>query len=1455
MKLLEIQNRIRELMTLFVTGIKVNAAMSRTDMNHAAETVLIPLFREVYGYENLKNLNSPENPNFPAIDLGDDIARVAFQITATRTNKKVKDTLQKFVKYKLYERYDRLIIYILKEKENKCPERGYKEIIQDKFKFNKEKDIQDYSDIIKEVKNFQVEKAQRVQAILEKNFSGERYWSLDELRTAVKKTGADLRGYSHTIKNEYLPRPEVTKIVDWVLQAEAKEKVGFLLGQAGSGKTVILREVLKQLEDKVSTLTIKADRLSGVQKPADLAEQLRLPWPVEECVQALAKAGPVLVLLDQLDALPTTLDLMLSTLARLREIDQVKIIASCRPFDINHDPDLSQIKIDDDKDFQLNPLTEAQVNQVLTKLQVDPSALLPGHRKLLTVPLHLKLYADLVTAGGGSQQNESFYTLQDLYQALWQKRIGHPNAPPDSIEALDKLVAVMDKNRKLTAPIVVLDPYGEAATYLQKVDFIRSENRNWLFSHQTFFDYCYARRFVAEGRSLSETILSGPQDSFERNKLVQVLAYLRGADPTQYQRELNTLLFTSDLRDHLGLLLIDWFGTLGDPNDEELQKALHLRNEAEDRFHRFLRAARGNEAWFDLLNKRDLPKLLRTDDEQQDDEQQDDEQQLNDLFYYFQPLINIRPDIILAYLKQLLGKSETLDGHIVLCLTDLESWQSDQARAILSDLLHRESVSQLDIIFDQLAETDPSTGCFALKIYLNRRFEAWQGDQQASEHFNRPHTVQKDLLGEHRETQEITTQAAKHCPEVLITEIWDWFIQAIFAVPLPPYNDEAYPSDGIFAFSWYHKDKDIPIDDGPNLAKNISQALGHIAQTDPERFRALAATLTQLETLVAHRVLIGAYLTNPQKYASDILAYFRAADMRPDRRRFRLNVGDLESPHYDSYRLYGAVFPHLDSAGRAALEDLILTWRPKREVKSPEWRGSTQLRFFLEVDPALLSDKSCRQRQKWSHKYPGIKNQPPQGIPEAVWVGSPIVEPALAKMSDEDLLKAMRKYDDSGYSHPDLGKGGVEELASSLFELVKTNPARFYLMAEHFDETISLKYITAVIRGLAEAEGGKAAWVFELIRRFRNCLVDDSRRQICWSLAACAKDDVPDDLLDLLTDWAINDPDPDGISKIFLNKQDPIVEGINTNRGAAVIALCQCAAKRRPPQTTRIFTLLEKAAQDPQTAVRACVVQSLTLVLSENRRQAFEIFLRLMDGHDDLLNSRVVYEFLRRCQAFAFPQARPFLEAMLIHPQEATREAGARLVCLMAFHRSEAEDLVRQVIEGDDASMRRGAADVYAQNLQFSHLSAICQNRLQQLMNDPDELVRGYVGQCFQWLDDAHPLDELRSFIANFIKSAALPEGAEHLLTYLKSIDIDDEYALVLQMMEHLLDSQESEQAGNGEWRYRKMKIRYQLDQLVELIRDIYPRLEEPAKSKTMDLFERLNSPEAREALSDWDRR
>ncbi|MEA5594244.1 SMEK domain-containing protein [Rivularia sp. UHCC 0363] len=233
--------RIRYLMSLFVTEIKAATAMQQTDINKVSENVVIPLFAQIYGYKNLKNLNFSEGSNFPSIDLGDETARVAFQITSTPIIKKVQETLKKFIEYKLYEKYDRLIIYILTEKQKTYSDKEINKIIQGKFKFDTKKDIWDSRNILEKVSGFEIEQAREVEKILEANFGEIRRQPEWEVIDKVEQ-----------IINEYtqlfVGRSKETQELDNFLYENSSGAM-LVTAEAGFGKTALLANWLQSRQN------------------------------------------------------------------------------------------------------------------------------------------------------------------------------------------------------------------------------------------------------------------------------------------------------------------------------------------------------------------------------------------------------------------------------------------------------------------------------------------------------------------------------------------------------------------------------------------------------------------------------------------------------------------------------------------------------------------------------------------------------------------------------------------------------------------------------------------------------------------------------------------------------------------------------------------------------------------------------------------------------------------------------------------------------------------------------------------------------------------------------------------------------------------------------------------------------------------------------------------------------
>jgi hypothetical protein len=92
----ENMERVNQLLSRWLTEIKLNNAISLYDINKYAEDLVVRLLNAIYGY-NLVNL-SVKHAHIPFIDLGDPEAGIAFQVTTRLDIQKIKISLEGFVK-------------------------------------------------------------------------------------------------------------------------------------------------------------------------------------------------------------------------------------------------------------------------------------------------------------------------------------------------------------------------------------------------------------------------------------------------------------------------------------------------------------------------------------------------------------------------------------------------------------------------------------------------------------------------------------------------------------------------------------------------------------------------------------------------------------------------------------------------------------------------------------------------------------------------------------------------------------------------------------------------------------------------------------------------------------------------------------------------------------------------------------------------------------------------------------------------------------------------------------------------------------------------------------------------------------------------------------------------------------------------------------------------------------
>jgi len=168
MELEDLLTEAARLLAQFSAEVKAASAASLTDISTASDMFLVELFRETFGLKDLRNLNA-ERANFPGLDLADDTAGVAFQVTAERDLRKILDTLKTSMVHGLHKRYPKIRVFVTSERKRRYQQTTIDTVTRGELGFNAASDILDYTDLLKLYKYYELDRLKPVVAILRKH--------------------------------------------------------------------------------------------------------------------------------------------------------------------------------------------------------------------------------------------------------------------------------------------------------------------------------------------------------------------------------------------------------------------------------------------------------------------------------------------------------------------------------------------------------------------------------------------------------------------------------------------------------------------------------------------------------------------------------------------------------------------------------------------------------------------------------------------------------------------------------------------------------------------------------------------------------------------------------------------------------------------------------------------------------------------------------------------------------------------------------------------------------------------------------------------------------------------------------------------------------------------------------------------------------------------------------------
>lgn len=1196
----------------------------------------------------------------------------------------------------------------------------------------------------------------------------------DEVRAATEE-------WQKTIQRELLdpeiPRAEATQLISQLDSA----RLSFVIGAAGSGKSAVINQVVKELKSQdVEVLAFRLDRCGDLNFIEKLGGQLDLSKLSVASLQRAAGKRDAVLVIDQFDTislmsgrLPNSYDAVADLVDEAMALN-IRVIVACRLFDFENDHRIR--KINDEWKAQhvtVGDLSDDAVANAVTEMRGDIARLTEKQRELLRLPLHLVLFKEIID----QPDAYSFATPISLFNAFWERKREFCKKDHSELrfnDTLELIAKTMSNKQVLSIAKRELDrnDYIKDAEILASENLLVIDNQRVSFFHEAFFDYVFARQWLSDEQNLVEFLCSQEQGLFRRAQVRQILEMLLAEeDFDRFREEIEELLLEKKIRFHLKEIAIIIFGSIGSPNDEDFDLVLRINNkEPEIGQHLWRKLVRSN--WFGLLYEKGIiqewldcgdPELRGLADASLS----------NAIFNH--------DEIAIKFLAERYDLSK--DSEQVLQFIPLEEiYESRSLFELLLDVA-RSGGFGLDnerwTSLGDLVQHEPFWVIELLTVCLGNALKS-------------KNDIGIIAFGSHNYGfNESIEQLVELEPQLFLKTIIPYLLDAMSKTEKESIFYDNLLSDA--HFNLLFPSSEGADDVGMTLYNGAVHALTNLVSTsrpDKEGIEPLLRKLADDKHVSAQALLFHAFKANPKYFANWAAELILANDDR-------LQCGYFSGDNLISREVVQAIAPLVSSKLYELLEDkfrdlhvayereLYKEWyraeRGKRSYKNKPLPGRTAFKFLSELDCGRLRPLGIQRLAEYKRKFSFEVLAPPPGITiTGGFVRSPISLKAAAKMSDRQWFRAMHKYHDERV-FPSL-VGGAYELSMLLKKFTVDDPSRFAGLAMNMTPKTNPVYPRAILWGFSEAsipDNAKPV-VFEAIRHIVSLRLSECDEHLGGSLQHLAED-VPLDLVEDVIDRTLYSFRSKSDSSVNTSpNRDLEFEGINTTRGSLAYSLANLLSYDKDgTRTAKVTPHLVKWASDPVLGVRTCVAHIIGACLRHEPVIACEAFDQLIDTDDILLAAESVERLILYIGNSVPEKMDPIIDRMLKSEEPKVREAGGNIVVFAACHWNRPQ-LMEHVLV-DDVNIRKGAAESCVKMISASQDSKLVLDALHKLMNDEDDEVRKKIGEIAE-VFNGHELCLPADFLKELIKSPTYIYVIPQLLIHLEKVTdkVDDLIDLAL---------------------------------------------------------------------------
>ena len=910
---------------------------------------------------------------------------------------------------------------------------------------------------------------------------------VEAVRAQLEAASRDVLNWPKSLPGgEEIGRPELT-----VLESRIEGSTGSttaVLGKPGSGKSALLSTLAHRfIERGWPVLAIKGDALDAVvASESDLQDYMGIDARPSALLEQLAERAPVLLIIDQLDALAGYVDLrtarlnvLLNLVRKLGRLDNVHIVISSRTFEFEHDSRLKTVETES-VSLELPPWSE--VLKLLQAHGVQAAGWPADAQEVMRSPQALAIYLTLK----GRHSSEPFTSYQSMLDRLWNERVlAHDEDGRRSRLATEiaNLMADGESQRLATARF---DERAKDIDALESAGILTRGDRTLLFTHQTLFDYALARNFAREPGRLSGYVLKRQESLFLRPKLWAALTYLREAEPDAYHCELEAIWNAADLRRHLRYLVIEFLGQQTEPTDREEVLMVQALTRQMDRGRAF-RALSGSSGWFDRFKRTYIAEGMNSDDDTADQ-----------IVGVLESAWSFAPQDVERLLRDRWGSHPEHDKRTWWLLQRAPHW-TDGMLEIACRIVQGTDIGpfQIDHVLGTIGVDQPEAALQLVHARLDLELETAQAlsaelakeekpeFDDASEdagwsaaevawYFEKDPAIPFKKLIDDKNEWDTLPSLAERAPSLFLKILWPWFERCFEALAA---RSEGRSPDLQYTLAHeadfrFEEEQDTSLVE-PALLGALRTAVERLADTEPEEWLAWAAKLRAVEVTPVQRLIAHSFTVTPERFAEPALEF-----LVEDERRYAL--GSIHGMNGTSTRLVEAVNSHWSDQELERFEAALKAYNPAPASNLTDverrrsWRTVVRrikLSLFRALPKHRLSAKARRQIEQEERVFPDAHLGTDFIGPG--WIGPIMNAGAMARAADRDVINAFRTLpDETGNHHPErFMAGGNVQLAQAFAEFAKEHPDRATRVLKSLDPDTGTRAAGCALEAMSKETG------------------------------------------------------------------------------------------------------------------------------------------------------------------------------------------------------------------------------------------------------------------------------------------------------------------------------------------------------------------------------------------------